>query len=95
MTLPIDFTSQDYLRNPAAGIERLRAAGPVVEVRFPIIGKTWITTTSRSGRPRSEGQRDVHDAQERQSCRPALVDARVDTHARGQSAGLWLIVTHV
>jgi len=46
MTLPIDFTSQDYLRNPAAGIERLRAAGPVVEVRFPIIGKTWITTTS-------------------------------------------------
>jgi cytochrome P450 len=45
MTLPIDFTSQDYLRNPAAGMERLRAAGPVVEVRFPIVGKTWITTT--------------------------------------------------
>lgn len=45
MTLPIDFTSQDYLRNPAAGLERLRAAGPVVEIRFPIIGKTWITTT--------------------------------------------------
>src|SRR5512144_2802987 len=45
MTLPIDFTSQDYLSNPAAGIERLRAAGPVVEVRFPIVGKTWITTT--------------------------------------------------
>jgi cytochrome P450 len=45
MTLPIDFTSQDYLRDPAAGIERLRAAAPVVEVRFPIIGKTWVTTT--------------------------------------------------
>jgi cytochrome P450 len=42
----MDFTSQDYLRNPAAGIERLRTSGPVVEVRFPIIGKTWITTTS-------------------------------------------------
>jgi len=41
----IDFTSQDYLRNPAPAIERLRAAGPVVEVRFPIVGKTWITTT--------------------------------------------------
>jgi cytochrome P450 len=44
-----DFTSQDYLRNPAAGLERLRAAGPVVEVRFPvIIGKTWITTTEEA-----------------------------------------------
>jgi hypothetical protein len=25
---------------------KLRAAGPVVEVRFPIIGRTWVTTTS-------------------------------------------------
>jgi cytochrome P450 len=41
----LDFTSQAYLRNPAAGLEKLRAAGPVVEVRFPIIGRTWITTT--------------------------------------------------
>ena len=48
MALPIDFTSQDYLSNPAAGIERLRAAGPVVEVRFPIVGKTWITTTDEA-----------------------------------------------
>jgi hypothetical protein len=40
------FTSQDYLRNPAMGLAELRAAGPVVEVRFPIIGKTWITTTN-------------------------------------------------
>src|SRR6476620_5266993 len=42
----VDFTSQDYLRDPAAGLTKLRAAGPVVQVRFPIIGKTWITTTS-------------------------------------------------
>ena len=41
-----DFTSHDYLRDPAAGLVKLRAAGPVVDVRFPIIGKTWITTTS-------------------------------------------------
>lgn len=40
MALAIDFTSQDYLSDPAAGIERLRTAGPVVEVRFPIVGKT-------------------------------------------------------
>jgi cytochrome P450 len=45
MTLSVDFTSQDYLRDPAAGIERLRSAGPVVQARFPIVGRTWITTT--------------------------------------------------
>jgi len=41
-----DFTSPDYLRDPATGLAKLRAAGPVVEVRFPIIGRTWITTTN-------------------------------------------------
>ena len=45
MTFAADFTSQDYFRNPAAGIARLRSAGPVVEVRFPIIGTVWTTTT--------------------------------------------------
>ena len=37
--------AQSYLRDPVAALERLRAAGPVVEVRFPIVGRTWITTT--------------------------------------------------
>ena len=36
MTLRADFASQDYFRNPAAAIEKLRTAGSVVEVRFPI-----------------------------------------------------------
>jgi len=45
MTLRTDFTSQEYFRNPAAGIERLRASGPVIEIKFPIIGRVWITTT--------------------------------------------------
>jgi len=44
MTLQADFASQDYFRNPAAAIEKLRTAGSVVEVRFPI-GKVWATTT--------------------------------------------------
>src|SRR4051794_40666864 len=44
--LRMDFTSQDYLRDPAGGLAKLRAAGPIVEVRLPIIGRTWITTTS-------------------------------------------------
>ena len=45
MTLQADFASQDYFRNPAAAIEKLRTAGSVVEVRFPIIGRVWTTTT--------------------------------------------------
>jgi cytochrome P450 len=45
MTLRFEFTSQEYLRNPAAGLARLRAAGPVVDVSFPIVGQVWITTT--------------------------------------------------
>jgi cytochrome P450 len=45
MTLRADFTSQEYFRNPAAEIAKLRAAGPVVEVRFPLVGKVWTTTT--------------------------------------------------
>ena len=40
-----DFASQGYFRNPTAEIAKLRAAGPVVEVRFPIVGKVWTTTT--------------------------------------------------
>ena len=45
MTVQADFTSQDYFRNPAAAIANLRRLGPVVEVRFPVIGKVWATTT--------------------------------------------------
>ena len=48
MTAHVDFTSQTFFRDPAAGIERLRALGPVVETRFPIVGKVWITTTYES-----------------------------------------------
>lgn len=40
-----DFSSHRYFNNPAAEIERLRRAGPVVEVRIPIVGKVWTTTT--------------------------------------------------
>lgn len=45
MSFQTDFASQDYFRNPAAALERLRAQGPVVRVDFPIIGKVWATTT--------------------------------------------------
>src|SRR5215468_205575 len=45
MTVRVDFSSQVFFRDPAAGIEKLRALGPVVATRFPIVGKVWITTT--------------------------------------------------
>jgi cytochrome P450 len=45
MKAEMGFASQDFFRDPAAGIGRLRAAGPVVEVTFPIVGRVWMTTT--------------------------------------------------
>jgi hypothetical protein len=45
MRVRADFTSQAYFRNPAAALAKLRAAGPVVEVRFPFVGTVWTTTT--------------------------------------------------
>jgi cytochrome P450 len=53
----IDFTSQAYLSDPAASIERLRTLGPVVKVKVPIIGKVWITTTYElAGRVLKDGE---------------------------------------
>ena len=45
MTATVDFTSQAFFRDPAVGVARLRALGPVFETTFPIVGKVWITTT--------------------------------------------------
>jgi cytochrome P450 len=45
MSPRVDFTSQEFFRDPAAGVEGLRASGSVVETKFPIVGKVWITTT--------------------------------------------------
>jgi hypothetical protein len=39
-----DLLNHDYFRDPAE-IARLRASGPIVEVRLPIMGKVWMTTT--------------------------------------------------
>ncbi|HEY9453024.1 MAG TPA: cytochrome P450 [Bradyrhizobium sp.] len=45
MVQHVDFTSEAFFRNPAAGVASLRAAGPVVATKFPIIGRVWVTTT--------------------------------------------------
>jgi cytochrome P450 len=41
----LDFKSQSFLRDPGATVASLRASGPVVATRFPIVGRVWITTT--------------------------------------------------
>src|SRR5947209_1091710 len=43
--LKIDLTSQSFMRGPFPALARMREAGPVVRVRLPLIGKTWIATT--------------------------------------------------
>ncbi|MGX9428895.1 cytochrome P450 [Bradyrhizobium sp. LeoA1S1] len=41
----IDFTSEEFFRDPATAVAALRASAPVVATRFPIVGKVWVTTT--------------------------------------------------
>src|SRR5262245_19287955 len=45
MTLRLDLNDQDFFRDPAARIAELRDLGPVIRIKFPIVGKVWITTT--------------------------------------------------
>jgi cytochrome P450 PksS len=40
-----DFTSEAFFRDPPKAIAALRASGPVVATRFPLVGDVWITTT--------------------------------------------------
>ncbi|MBR0788578.1 cytochrome P450 [Bradyrhizobium manausense] len=41
----LDFTSEAFFRDPPKAIAALRAQGPVVAARFPLVGDVWITTT--------------------------------------------------
>lgn len=41
----LDFTSEAFFRDPPKAIAALRASGPVVATRFPLVGNVWITTT--------------------------------------------------
>lgn len=41
----LDFTSEAFFRDPPKAIAALRASGPVVATRFPLVGEVWITTT--------------------------------------------------
>src|SRR5262245_27781537 len=41
----LDLVSQAFMRDPFPTLARLREAGPVVRVKVPFLGKTWIATT--------------------------------------------------
>ncbi|EHR02625.1 cytochrome P450 [Bradyrhizobium sp. WSM471] len=41
----LDFASEAFFRDPPKAIATLRMSGPVVAVRFPLVGHVWITTT--------------------------------------------------
>jgi cytochrome P450 PksS len=45
MAQRLDFTSEAFFRDPPKAIAALRAGGPVVATRFPLVGDVWITTT--------------------------------------------------
>ncbi len=45
MATRFDFTDEAFLRDPRTAIAALRASGPVISTRFPIVGRVWITTT--------------------------------------------------
>ena len=40
-----DFTSEAFFRDPQSGVAQLRAIGPAVATKFPIVGRVWVTTT--------------------------------------------------
>src|SRR5262249_13962551 len=44
-TLDIDLVSQAFMRDPFPTMARVREAGPVVRVKVPFLGKTWIAAT--------------------------------------------------
>jgi len=43
--LRFDFTGAETKRDPFPQLAAMRAAGPVIPVRLPLLGKLWITTT--------------------------------------------------
>jgi cytochrome P450 len=46
--LKIDLTSPSFMREPFPTLTRLREAGPIVRVKLPFLGKTWIATTHQA-----------------------------------------------
>lgn len=45
-----DLSSAEFLANPAPLLQQMRAEGPLVQVKLPIIGQTWMTTSDAAAR---------------------------------------------
>ena len=81
--LHMDFTSQEYLRDPSARLAKLRASRPGGGGALPDRREDLDHDNQRAGRPCLERQRDLHDAQERHElpvcaggCRAILAPSR-------------------
>ena len=47
---PFKMMTPAFLEDPAPHLARLRESGPVVRVRLPVVGETWMTTTDAATR---------------------------------------------
>jgi hypothetical protein len=87
--MDVDFSSQDYFRNPAAAITKLRSAGSVVEVRFPIIvlrpSPRFATAYPRSGTIEVSGVNPNFSAPLRRSHRVVILDMSIPALVGGGS----------
>ena len=83
MTLQADFASQDYFRNPTAAIENLRKLGPVVEVRFPLIGLGDDHAGARRSGEDEPDHRRLRDIVDEAFRRRAALEMEPHIHAIG------------
>src|SRR5262249_80575 len=58
-TLDIDLVSQSFMRNPLPTLTRLREAGPVVRVKVPFLGRTWLAPCWPAGPASRPGSRST------------------------------------
>lgn len=56
-----DLRDPAFLADPAPMLARMRAAGPLVEARVPLIGRVWLTTTDEAARRLLKDLRFVRD----------------------------------
>ena len=45
-----DLSDRAFLTNPAPVLDQMRAEGPLVQVKLPVVGRCWMTTTDQAAR---------------------------------------------
>lgn len=56
-----NLTSPAFLADPGPTLARMRAAGPLAEVRVPLVGRCWLTTTDAAARALHKDPRFLRD----------------------------------